>query len=316
MAHLRHIALHSIDDSSQPRRTRIRQHHGSAQSQVVEIAMGRGGTMREEVPGPMMTSLRRLAIASASAALGVACMVGAPATADAAPSKKAPAAWCGDGFEALPGDVCHIDGRAKNQAGGKRTLVIWLHGLIGTKTDWSQKHQKMLQRVAKASNVEVLFPKAPEIPGNAYGWPGTAEAQKEKEGALIDQWMAAKTTLEKRDNKSYDEVFVFGFSSGAYFASSLAMRGRLDVDGYAVFAGGQPMPAQPPVTHYAPVFVGVCADDPQTANHSRSFGGSLAGAGIPRMVSEQHVGHGLSEVHWAQAIAYLRRTMKPHTMPV
>ena len=61
---------------------------------------------------------RNLAARLASvAAFGAACLLGAPATAEAAPA-KAPAAWCGDGFEALPGDVCHIDGRAKNQAGG------------------------------------------------------------------------------------------------------------------------------------------------------------------------------------------------------
>lgn len=242
--------------------------------------------------------------------------MGVPATAEAAAPAKAkePAAWCGQGFEALPNDVCHIDGRKNHD--GKRTLVIWLHGVIGKKTDWSQKHQKMLQRVAKASNVEVIFPKAPEA-DTVYAWPGTAESQEKKEGALIDQWMNAKTILEKRENKSYDEVFVFGFSSGAYFTSSLAMRGRVDVDGYAVFAGGQPMPAKTePVTHFAPVFVGVCADDAQTANHSRAFGGSLAAAGIPRMVSEQRVGHGLSEVHWVQALAFLRNKMKPRTMPV
>src|SRR6201999_802608 len=103
--------------------------------------------------------------------------------------------------------------------------------------------------------------------------------QAEHEEALIEQWMTSKTILEQRENKRFDNVFIFGFSSGAYFASSLAMRGRVDVNGYAVLCGGQPMqPAQTPAAHFAPVFVGVCAEDETTAAHSRTYAGSLAAA--------------------------------------
>jgi len=229
--------------------------------------------------------------------------------ADAAPTKKATAApaWCGPSSEALPGilpgSVCYIDGRKK---GPRRTLVIWLHGVIAKSTDWSWNHQRMLQRVAKASGVEMIFPRAPAT-STLYAWPGTIESQEQQEASLVEEWMAAKDVLAKREDRPFDEVFVFGFSSGAYFASSLAMRGRLDVDGYAVFAGGQPMPARTsPVAHFAPVFVGVCADDATTASHSRAFAGSLAAARIPRMVDEQHAGHELSEAHFARALGFLR----------
>jgi predicted esterase len=234
-------------------------------------------------------------------------VLGAPALAEA---KEAPA-WCGPGFDALPGDVCHIDGR-KSKDSARRTLVIWLHGVIALNTDWSQQHQKMLARVAKYNEVEVIFPKGLPSDGNVYAWPGTRDSQEKNEQALIDQWMAAKKVLEDREHKTFDEVYVFGFSSGAYFASSLAMRGRLAVDGYATFCGGQPMPASAsPVEKFSPTFVGVCADDKTTASHSRAFAGSLAAAGIPRMVSEQHVGHGVSEVHFAQAISFLHGKAKP-----
>lgn len=215
------------------------------------------------------------------------------------------AAWCGADSEALPGDVCYVDGRAKG--GARRTLVIWLHGVIAKNTTWSWNHQHMLRRIARQHGIELLFPRG--VDGESlYAWPGTAQAQEKSEQALIDQWMNAKGLLEKRDARAFDEVFVFGFSSGAYFASSLAMRGRLDVDGYAVFAGGQPMTAPAtPAVRFAPVFVGVCADDKTTVAHSRAFAGSLASAGIARMVSEQKVGHDLSEVHFAQALAFLRK---------
>jgi predicted esterase len=232
-----------------------------------------------------------------------------PATARADDKGAQAAAWCGTESEALPGDVCYVDGRTN---GARRTLVIWLHGVIAKNTTWSWNHQHMLRRVAKQHGIELLFPRG--VAGDAlYAWPGTLQAQEKNEQTLIDQWMAAKTALEKRENRAFDEVFVFGFSSGAYFASSLAMRGRLDVDGYAVLAGGQPMaPVASAVLRYAPVFVGVCANDKTTATHSRAFAGSLASAGIPRMVSEQSVGHDVSEVHFAQALRYLRsKTRSP-----
>jgi predicted esterase len=224
--------------------------------------------------------------------------------ASAKKTERANPAWCGKESEALPGDVCYVDGRGA--AGGRRTLVIWMHGVIAKNTTWSWNHQHMLRRMARQHGIELLFPRGMEG-DSLYAWPGTLQAQEKNEQALIDEWQKAKTVLEDREGRTFEEVFVFGFSSGAYFASSLAMRGRVDVDGYAVFAGGQPMAAKSaPAPHFAPVFVGVCANDKTTASHSRAFARSLAGAGIARMVSEQSVGHDVSDVHFAQALTYLR----------
>lgn len=237
----------------------------------------------------------------------VACVFAIALSAREAAAAPAPA-WCGEGTEALPSDVCYIDGRG---AAGRRTLVIWLHGVIAKDSNWSQNHEKMLSRMAKQTGIEMLFPKG--VTGDSLvAWPGTAKSQAENEEALIAQWMTAKALLEKRDGKAFDETFIFGFSSGAYFASSLAMRGRVDVDGYAVMAGGQPMAAGTPVAHFAPVYVGVCANDKTTATHSRAFAGSLAAAAIPRMVSEQPVGHDVSGAHFVGALAYLR---SKHAVP-
>jgi predicted esterase len=227
---------------------------------------------------------------------------------EAATATKTSPSWCGPSSESVGENVCYLDGGARTAP--RRTLVVWLHGMIAKNTNWSHNHQKMVLRVAKYHGVDVIFPQAPSTDGG-YIWPGTLASQQKVEQGLIDGWAAARKSLETRDGRPYDEVFVMGFSSGAYFASSLAMRGRMDVDGYAMFAGGQPMPAAAaPVERFAPVFVGVCADDATTAAHSRAFASSLAAAGISRAVSEQHVGHGLSEVHFASALSFLRRAGK------
>jgi hypothetical protein len=65
-----------------------------------------------------------------------------------------------------------------------------------------------------------------------------------------------------------------------------------------------------PVVRFAPVYVGVCANDSTSEAHSRAFAASLSAARIPRMVSAQQVGHDLSEAHFAGALAFLRNKRK------
>jgi predicted esterase len=217
-------------------------------------------------------------------------------------SKHGPYAWCAEEYETLPNGLCHIDGGQKD---GRRTLVVFLHGMIGKDVDWQWLQEKALARQAKQSKFEAVFARAPLGPGG-YVWPGTLAAQESSEQELIDGWNEARAFLEKRNGKAYDEVFLMGFSSGAYFVSALALRGRVNFDGYAVFAGGAGGIASAEVATKAPVYVGVCADDSQTANHSRNFGGALAARGWPHRVDEQPVGHMFADVHVMHALSYLR----------
>jgi predicted esterase len=218
--------------------------------------------------------------------------------------------WCAPEIESLPGDVCYLDGDVANEKNQRRTLVVFLHGAVAKNTTWQWNHMRGMQKLAKGDHVDILFPRSPRSEVG-YVWPGSALAQEKVEQGLFDQWANAKELLEQRAGKKYDEVFVMGFSSGAYFVSSLAMRGRLDVDGYAAFAGGQAQAARPSaIEHFAPVYVGVCSKDEGSAAHSRTFAGALSMAGIPRAVGEQPVGHGLSHVHFNSALGYLRHMKK------
>jgi predicted esterase len=222
-----------------------------------------------------------------------------------------PPAWCAPEVEALADGVCHIDG---GQKGDRRTLVIFLHGAIAKGTTWQWTQERALLRQAKQAKFEAIFPRAP-LGSNGYLWPGSVKAQDAAEDELVAGWRAAQALLEGRAGRPYDEVFVMGFSSGAYFASSLALRAGINVDGYAVFAGGASYPPRPGDSPRAvPVFVGVCADDEQTAGDSRSVGAALAARGWPHRVDEQHVGHMFSDVHVVHAASYLR-AMKARAKP-
>lgn len=242
----------------------------------------------------------------------------APSVADAAPKAKpklklaravkptGAVAWCSEETTTLPNGLCHLDGGQKD---GRRTLVVFLHGAIAKDVDWQWTQEKALLRQAKQSKFEAIFARAPLGPGG-YAWPGTASAQEASEQELIDGWAEARAHLERKNGRAYDEVFLMGFSSGAYFTSSLVLRGKTKFDGYAVFAGGAGWGGGAGMTTAetpkAPVFVGVCADDKQTAGHSRAFGGTLAARGFPFKVDEQRVGHMFADTHVAHALAYLR----------
>ncbi|MCA9590470.1 MAG: hypothetical protein KC657_34440 [Myxococcales bacterium] len=226
-----------------------------------------------------------------------------PRTAKHAPKHAGPVAWCAPEVESLGDGVCHIDG---GQPAGRRTLVIFLHGAIAKNVDWQWTQERALLRQAKASKFEALFPRAP-LGESGYLWPGSAEGQKAHEAALLASWRRARKKLEARQGRPFDEVFVMGFSSGAYYVSSLANRGAVQADGFGVFAGGAlmrwPVSASTPKP---PFFVGVCADDAQTATHGRGLGGSLSAHRWPHKVDERRVGHMYADGHVASALSYLR----------
>lgn len=223
-----------------------------------------------------------------------------PAPKPEAPS--GPTAWCAPEVEALTESMCHV---GRTEPGARRTLVVFLHGAIAENVTWQWTQERALARQAKQSGFEAIFPRAPLGP-NGYTWPGGGgAASPEVEADLVKAWVVAKATLEARDGRTFDEVFVMGFSSGAYYTSNLALRGLPLADGFAVFAGGAGHATGEPARR-SPVFVGVCADDRQTAAHSRAFGAKLAARGFVHRVDEQRIGHMFGDVHVAHAVHWLR----------
>ena len=213
--------------------------------------------------------------------------------------------WCAPEMDPLTEDVCHVVGTPS--ADGRRTLVIFLHGVIAKNTMWQWLQERGIARSAKQLHFDAIVPQAPAVgPGGAGGfaWPG-GSAPRGGEEALLEGWARARRLLEQRAGRPYDEVYVVGFSSGAYFATSLALRAKLDVDGYVLLAGGAPG-APDPDARRTPVFVGVCARDRASAPAARELGRLLSGRGWPTRTDEQPVGHGVSDVHVAHALGWFR----------
>ncbi len=226
-------------------------------------------------------------------------------------------AWCAPEFDALPAgtaDICHIQGTPSPS--GRHTLVIFLHGLIAKHTTWQWLQERGIARAARDLHFEVIVPQGPPVGVNGSGgfaWPGGGGGPtgESSEQTVLDGWRAARATLEARNGRAFDEVFVVGFSSGAYFAASLALRSKLDVNGYVVLAGGSPRHGTSEGTQRVPVFVGVCATDRQTAPGARALGSLLTSQRWPTRVDEQPVGHMVSDIHIAHALGWFRGLPRP-----
>lgn len=212
--------------------------------------------------------------------------------------------YCAPEVSELSEHVCYFDGGTPE--GGKNTLVIYLHGALATYNGFFYMQQRAMALHAKKHGFTVLMPTSPSD-GVGYVWPTSQAAQKEQEAGILAGIAKARTALEKKVGHKFDETFVVGFSSGAYYGSSLAVRNMLDVDGYIVLAGGSSWVKSAQATgKRAPIFVGVSAADPQTAAHSRSFGGALASMGWPSKVEERNAGHMVDWTFMAHGMAWLR----------
>ncbi|MDB4937226.1 MAG: hypothetical protein JWP87_4198 [Labilithrix sp.] len=215
--------------------------------------------------------------------------------------------YCAPELGELSHHVCYFDGGVP--ADGRKTLVVYLHGSLAMTPGFFYMQQRAMALHAKRHNFTVVMPTGPSD-GVGYVWPTSQAAQKDQEAGVLASIAKARADVEAKVGHKFDETFVVGFSSGAYYGSSLAVRNMLDVDGYIVLAGGsswvKPDPSAAAKAKRAPVFVGVSAADPQTANHSRSFAGALASMGWPFKVEERNAGHMVDWTFMAHGIAWLR----------
>jgi predicted esterase len=215
-----------------------------------------------------------------------------------------PKPWCAPEVSELSDHVCFADGGAP--ADGRRTLVVYLHGLLATTPGFQWLQQRGMAIHAKRLGFTALLPTSPRV-ANAYVWPTSHAAQEQQEAGIVAGIQKARADLEQRLGHGFDEVFVVGFSSGAYYASSLAVRGVLDVDGYIVLVGGASwFRSEAATTKRAPVFVGISAADAQTAGHSRAFAATLAGLGWPYRAEERNAGHMVDWAFMTHGIQWLR----------
>ncbi|MBI5532451.1 MAG: dienelactone hydrolase family protein [Deltaproteobacteria bacterium] len=224
--------------------------------------------------------------------------------------------WCPEGIETLAGSVCAVvpDSLPDNVP---RTLVIFLHGVVQPGSGWQHNPIRGMGAAAKRLGFALIAPRGRRGVARAemndyWAWPTSSAAQQQHEAAVIAEWMEARRILEDRAGRKFDKVFVFGFSSGAYYASSLALRGRLPVDGYAVFAGGAAPYTRPMMSHVRlrpPIFVGYGLKDKSAVKDCKKLAAALRALRWKhREMAVPKAGHTITDAQLREAIGFLRRS--------
>ncbi|WP_437794047.1 alpha/beta hydrolase [Sorangium sp. So ce693] len=254
------------------------------------------------------TSPPPAAAPAASAAPAAAPTASAPAS----PQDAAAARWCAPELASLPGEVCAF--LPAREAPGPRVLVIFLHGVVQPDSGWQWAQQRGAARAGARHGVAVMMPRGrrgigPKAMEDWWCWPTASAAQTAHGDALIAEWDAARAELERRAGGRFERVLVFGFSNGAYYATSLAMRGRLPVDGYAAFAGGSGARylerAGAQTKPRAPVFVGWGGKDPAHQDQV-ALAKMLRRLKWPsRSLGKPRAGHAMTDEQVDQAFAFL-----------
>jgi predicted esterase len=112
----------------------------------------------------------------------------------------------------------------------------------------------------------------------------------------------------------FDKVLVFGFSNGAYYAASLALRGKLVVDGYGVFAGGSGNRYDALLAANAerrvPIFVGYGTRDPDH-RRQKQLVALLRRQSWPHRAKAANVGHTVTDGQIRGALSFLTNSGGP-----
>ena len=220
--------------------------------------------------------------------------------------------WCAPELEALDHEVClYVPARSGGRPG---TVVIFLHSLVNAGTSWQWEQQRTMMQAADRFGFAVLMPRGrlglgPGRAPDVWAWPTAQSTEARVEPELVAEWTAARRAAEKRLG-SFERAFVFGFSSGAYYAASLALRNRADAQGYALFAGGSGSKWKASraraVSNRAPVFVAYGTKDPSRRD-PQAFARLLKELEWPHRLDSAPVGHTVTHDQLRRAFEYLEK---------
>ncbi len=221
------------------------------------------------------------------------------------------AAWCAPELSELSPQVC-IYRPSVPAATEDRTLVLFLHSLIGAapKAAWDQ--QRRMARNAESYGFTALVPRGrpglgPGRDPEVLAWPTAEDLQRKFEAELLAEWTTA-IELAKRKHGPFARILLFGFSNGAYYASNLAFRQAIDIDGVAVFAGGSGSKYQRLLAARAkrrvPLFIGYGIQDPDHRRQQEMVE-MLRQLQWPHRALPAKVGHTVSDSQIRAALSYL-----------
>jgi predicted esterase len=216
--------------------------------------------------------------------------------------------WCTDAVSTLDEETCYVLPEQPT-----RTLLVYLHGVVPPTPESHQKTNlhNVVANASKRAGVVALLPRgkqglAPKRISSWWGWPTNAGNYSKHAAAMVAGIADKRRKLEEVVGVQFSRVYVAGSSSGAYFASALALRGGIEADGFGVMSGGSGA-ATPELPKLAkkPFYIGFGEGD-TVAESAKALGEVLRHAGWPVRVAGHRVGHGAKEVYLDEAFAFWR----------
>ncbi len=219
--------------------------------------------------------------------------------------------WCAPELDVLSGDVCLATPERPSEP---KTVVLFLHSLVSRNTSVQWEQQRTIARAARGHGMAALMPRGrlglgPGGAPDVWAWPTAERTERAVEAELVAEWTRAREQAEERLGR-FERVFVFGFSSGAYYAASLALRNRIGADGFGIIAGGSGAKWKArlarTVEHRAPIFIGYGTKDPARAD-PRGLARLLHKLAWPHRLEAKPVGHTVTNALLDDAFAYLTK---------
>jgi predicted esterase len=142
-----------------------------------------------------------------------------------------------------------------------------------------------------------------------WTWPTGVRAQLAVETELVREWEDAQRLLERQRSAAFRRVVLVGFSNGAYYGASLALRGRLTIDGYALFAGSGAAHLEKQaqkVKLRSPIYVAYGGRDRVAERDARAFAAALRRLGWRhKLVRAASAGHSMPDAQLREALEFL-----------
>jgi predicted esterase len=218
--------------------------------------------------------------------------------------------WCTEGLTPMDESACFVAPEAIHEP---RSIVILLHGIVAPTGDTQRPAQQAVASNARARGYVALFPRGrrdvapPKLEG-WWAWPTTFETHARWAKTMVDSWLRARDGLEQRLGARFERTYLLGGSNGAYFATALALRGEIAVDGFGAISGGTRgtrTPAQIAATSRPPFFIAYGVHDDTKANPI-ALAALLEEARWPHVLVAHDTGHKLREDEVDAAIRYWR----------
>ncbi len=207
--------------------------------------------------------------------------------------------WCGDeGWQGLDAETCFYTPAATSSP---PSVLIFLHGILPAEAVPTQL-QSIVREAADSRGFVGLFPRAMQgvcpawAASDGWCWPTARATVDAHAPAIVEEWDQLLATLEARLETRFARRYLFGFSSGGFFASYLGLEDWWKLDGVGMVGAGRssPLLSDRIPAELPPAYIARGTSDGDAMRRSADLDRALGALDWPhQLVTHPHRGHEL-----------------------